>query len=172
MKRILIYAALILAAFMLQNNFFAAIKWIDCTPNLLLILTFSFGLIRGRLDGMLIGFVCGLFTDFFFGAKLGLYALIYMAIGFANGVIGNLFYVESLTFPVVLAVISDFLFNLYVYFTGFMLQGASGFGYYLAHIILPETVYTLLLTLLLYKPLSRLNEWIVSLEKRSAKKFV
>ncbi|MBR6270737.1 MAG: rod shape-determining protein MreD [Lachnospiraceae bacterium] len=172
MKRIIAYILLILAAFMLQNNFFAAIKWIDCTPNLLLIITFMFGLIRGKLDGMLIGFASGLLTDFFFGARIGYYALIYMAIGYGNGIIGGLFYMESSLPVVLLGLMSDFIFNIYVFLTGFLLKGASDFGYYLKKIILPEMVYTLLLVLILYKPVRALSEWLEKTEKKKAKKFV
>ena len=56
MRRVIYYILLILLAFMLQTNVFQAIHLIDATPNLLLIITFCYGFIRGPVDGMLIGF--------------------------------------------------------------------------------------------------------------------
>ena len=172
MKRILMYAFLIIFAFMLQNNFFAAIKWISITPNLLLIITFIFGFIRGKFHGMLIGFFAGLLTDFFFGAGIGYYALIYMLIGYANGLLGQVYYTDYLHLPVALCVVNDFIFSMYVYISSFLLNGATNFGFYLGKVILPEIIYTLILTLALYKPLQALDKWMEKTERRSAKKFV
>ena len=172
MKRALTYAVLILLAFMIQNNAFAAVKWLDCTPNVLLIITFCFGFIHGRTSGMAIGFVSGLLLDFFFGSTIGFYALIYMAIGYANGVLGQLFYNEMLNMPVVLCVISDFIFCLYVYFFSFLLRGVTNAGYYLVHVMLPEMVYTVIITMIVYRPLLKLDALMIKWEKRSAKSFV
>ena len=75
MKRAFAYLLLILAAFFLQNNIFAASHLILTVPNIMLILVFSFGFIRGSVDGMCIGFVCGLLLDIFFSETLGFSAL-------------------------------------------------------------------------------------------------
>lgn len=171
-RRILMYILLILGAFMLQNNFFAAVHWIDITPNLLLIVTFFFGFIRGRTHGMIIGFFCGLLSDFFFGTNVGYYALIYTLIGYGNGIFGHLFYTETLGMPAALCVGSDLVLCLYVYVTTFLINGATHIGHYLLHVILPEIVYTTLVAMLLYKPLRRLDRRVEGLSKRSAKEFV
>ncbi len=63
MKRFWIYVGLILGAYLLQNNIFAVSPLISATPNLLLILTFSIGFIRGKTEGMLVGLFCGLLMD-------------------------------------------------------------------------------------------------------------
>ena len=172
MKRAIMYAVLILLAFMLQNNMFAAVSWIDCTPNVLLIITFCFGFIHGRGSGMAIGFVSGLLLDFFFGNIIGFYALIYMVIGYGNGMLGQLFYVEMLNMPVVLCIISDLLFSLYVFVFSFLLRGVTDVGYYLVNVILPEMIYTVIITMIVYRPLLRLDDWMTEWEKRSAKSFV
>lgn len=172
MKRIIMYAVLILLAFMIQNNVFAAISWIDCTPNVLLIITFCFGFIHGRESGMAIGFVSGLLLDFFFGNTIGFYALIYMLIGYGNGLLGQIFYNEMLNMPVVLCIISDFVFCLYVYVFSFLLKGVTNVGYYMTHVIIPEMIYTVIITMIVYRPLLKLDAWMIKWEKRSAKSFV
>ncbi|MBQ7247915.1 MAG: rod shape-determining protein MreD [Lachnospiraceae bacterium] len=171
-RRILMYIILILGAFMLQNNFFAAVHWIDITPNLLLIVTFEFGFLRGSMHGMIIGFFCGLLSDFFFGTNVGYYALIYTLIGYANGSVGTLFYNEFLNMPTLLCILSDLLLGLYVYITSFLIGGATNLWHYMLHVILPEIVYTMLICLLTYKPLRALDRWVEGLSKRSAKEFV
>lgn len=172
MKRILFYAGLILTAFMLQNNLFAASRLIHTVPNMLLIITFSFGFIRGKMDGMLVGFFSGLLLDLFFGKNIGYYALIYMLIGYGNGLLGQVFYTEFINMPVILCIISEFVFSFYVYFFSFLLQGQRNILFYIRSVVLPETAYTVLVTLVVYKLLLWLNAGFAKWVKRSAKKFV
>ncbi|MCJ7836438.1 rod shape-determining protein MreD [Cuneatibacter sp. NSJ-177] len=171
-KRILFYVVTIVASFMVQNNLFAASNLIDTVPNLLLIVTFTFGFLRGKTDGMLIGFLSGLLLDSFFGETLGFYALVYMVIGYGNGLLGQVFYTEFINMPVVLCILSDFLFNLIIYFFDFLMRGKLDILSYMRQVVLPEIVYTVLLTLVLYKFLRFLNTKFAQFEKRSAKKFV
>ncbi len=171
-KRVLFYLVVIIATFMVQNNVFAVFNLIDTVPNLLLIVTFTFGFLRGKADGMLIGFFSGLLVDSFFGETLGFSALAYMVIGYGNGLLGQVFYTEFLNMPVVLCILSDFLYNLFIYFFDFLMRGQLNFPAYLWKVILPEIVYTVLLTLVLYRFLRFLNVKFAQFEKRSAKKFV
>ncbi len=172
MKRLLLYTAIVLLAFLTQNNILAVSPLIDATPNLLLIVTFSFGFIRGQKEGMLLGFFCGLLMDLCFGESVGYYALIYLTIGYVNGTLGQLFYVEFLNMPLLLCVLSDFIYNLYIYVFGFLIYGRLSLPVYVAQVILPEVVYTAVLTLILYPLFLRLNSWFEGLEKRSARRFV
>ena len=172
MKRVLSYAGIILLAFLLQNNVFAVCPIIDATPNLLLILTFSLGFIRGTTEGMTAGFFCGLLMDFAFGTIIGYYALIYLVVGYVTGLIGQMFYIEFLNMPLLLCVLSDFIYNMYIYTFGFLIRGRTALGAYMTQVILPEVVYTALLTLLVYPLVLKLNERLSASEKRSAKRFV
>ena len=51
-KRVVFYLLIIVAALMVQNNLFAASALIDTVPNILLIVTFTFGFLRGKADGI------------------------------------------------------------------------------------------------------------------------
>ena len=56
-------AAMILACFILQSTVFQAFAIGSIVPNLLLILTVSFGFMRGKKTGLWIGFFSGIFMD-------------------------------------------------------------------------------------------------------------
>lgn len=172
MRKPVFYACVIAAAFLLQNNLFAAIPLIQTTPNILLVVTFMTAFIAGPRDGMLVGFFSGLLLDAFFGGSVGFYAMIYMAIGYVNGFCGNYFYRDFVTAPVLLSVLSDLAFGILVYFFGFLLRGRLAFMDYFISIIIPEVVYTALITCVVYKPLLKLEERALESSKRSAKRFV
>lgn len=164
MRRKLILAVLILLTFIFQSTVFQTIAIASIAPNLLLILTVSFGFMRGKREGLFVGFFCGLLIDIFYGNVVGFYALIYMYIGFLNGFLYKVFYDEDVKVPMVLVAISDVAYGLIVYGLQFMMRGRLDIFNYIGRIILPEMVYTVLITVILYRLFYRLNHWLTENE--------
>ena len=71
MKRVIILGILITICFVLQTALFPFLEIAGIAPDLMLILTVSFGLMRGRKEGMLVGFFCGFLYDVYFGYAIG-----------------------------------------------------------------------------------------------------
>lgn len=164
MRRKIVLAITIIACFLLQCTVFKALSIASISPNLLIVVVASFGFMRGKKEGMFVGFFCGLLIDIFYGSMIGFYALIYMYIGFGNGFLYKIFFDEDVKVPMVLVAGSDIAYGVLVYGLQFMLRGRLDFFSYLQHIILPEMVYTVLLTAVLYRPLYRLNRWLTENE--------
>lgn len=172
MKRFIVTAFFIFICFLLQCTVFRALAFGGIVPNLLIVLTASFGFMRGEKTGLLIGFFSGLLVDIFFGSVIGFYALIYMYIGYMNGKFSAIFYPEDIKLPITLILCSDFFYGLICYIILFLLRGKFDFSYYLVHIIFPEMVYTVVVTLFLYPVILRVNHSLEQQEKRGEKKFV
>lgn len=168
MKRILTITLLILVCFLLQTTIFQMLALAEVVPNLLLILTAAFGYMRGEKEGLYIGFFCGLLIDCVYGEVLGLYALIYMVIGYLNGFVNRLYYSDDIVIPVALVAISDFIYNFFYYIFEFLLRGRLHFFFYLRRVMLPELIYTVLLSVVIYKLLHMINSWLEMLEQREA----
>ena len=79
-KQIAINIGFIILAFTVQNCVFPLLPFLAATPNLLLILTFSFGFIHGKNAGMFYGVISGLLLDLFYSGSFGFYTLIYIYI--------------------------------------------------------------------------------------------
>lgn len=172
MKRGVITAFLILICFLLQCTVFRFLAFGGIVPNLLIVLTASFGFMRGEKTGLVIGFFCGLLVDIFFASVIGYYALLYMHIGYMNGKFSAIFYPQDIKLPVALILCSDFFYGIICYVILFLLRSRFDFVYYLRHIILPEIVYTIVVTLLLYPLILWINTRLERGELRSGKKFV
>ena len=84
-KRRISTIIIILLAFLLQTTVFHKLALANVVPNLLLILTVCYSYMRGRTSGEVIGLVCGLMLDMMYGSVIGLYAFIFMTIGFLCG---------------------------------------------------------------------------------------
>ena len=172
MKRKVTVAIIIIVCYLLQSTLFQELSFAGISPNLLIVVTSAFGFMRGQKAGTWIGLCCGLCMDIFSGSTLGFYALLYMYVGFLNGYFRKLFYPEDIKLPMLLIGGSDFIYNVAVYFFRFLFRNKYQFGYYLMNIILPEFVYTMLVTIVLYMILLKINQRLELIEKRSAKKFV
>lgn len=121
---------------------------------------------------MAVGFVSGLLVDIFWGSALGFYMLLFAVIGYLNGFFRRLFYDDDIKLPIALIGASELIYGLVTYFCLYMLQGNFAFTNCLTHIILPELVYTILITLVLYQIILHINKKLEAEEQRSASKFV
>ena len=163
---------IIVICFLLQSTVFQALSFASISPNLLIVVVSSFGFMQGRKEGMWIGLFCGLLLDIFFGDVFGFYTIVYMVIGYINGMFRKIFYPDDIKLPMMLILGSDLVLGLIMYLLRFLSRKKVHFGYYLGHIIIPEMVYTLVITLGLYFILLKINQHLEKIEKRSAAKFV
>ena len=171
-KRPVITILIIIVCFLLQCTVFQKLSFASISPNLLVIVTASFGFMRGRKEGMWVGFLCGIITDIFFGDLIGFYALFYTILGYVNGFFKRIFYPEDIKLPLFLIGASDFLLGNAVCVLMFIMRSKFHYWYYMGNIIIPELIYTVLVTLVLYQIILHINQKLESEEKRSASKFV
>lgn len=172
MKRKITVFLIIFITFLLQSTVFSRLLSSSVRPNLLVIVTSSFGFMRGKKEGMFVGFATGIFVDLFWGTTLGFNMMLFSFIGYINGYFHRLFFDEDIKLPLVLIGVSEFLYGVVTCFCNYVLRGDFEFYYYLIHIILPELVYTILATLILYQIILHVNKKLESEEQRSASKFV
>lgn len=142
-------------------------------PNLLLILIVSSAYMRGRMDGMLIGFFSGLLADLFYGSYMighytlsgeyvsysiiGIHALLYLLIGYFIGYTHRFYSYDDYTLPLIITAVSSFVYKFVYYVIEFLLRGKLNFIFYLRRFILPEVIYTVAASVFLYKLLHIIN---------------
>lgn len=172
MRRKIIVFIIIAVCYLLQTTLFEALSFASISPNLLIIVVSALGFMRGKKEGLLIGFFCGLLLDIWNGGIIGFYSLLYMYIGYINGMFRKLFYPEDIKLPMLLIAGSDITCNLFIYFILFLFRNRYDFGYYVFHLMIPELVYTMVVTIFLYFIILKINQRLEVIEKRSASKFV
>lgn len=169
MKRVITLGILIVICFVLQTSLFPYIEIGGAAPNLLLILTVSFGLMRGRREGMLVGFFCGFLYDVYFSYAIGPFMILYMVIGYCNGFFHRLYLVEDVLLPVIVILFDDLIFNFATYVVFFLLRNRLDLSVYMKQLIFPEMIYTALLTLIIFKVFVLINKTLKKIEKGSEK---
>lgn len=164
------YGAMLLfitAVFLIQINVFPSIDLIRISPNLLIIMIAGYGLSKGQKDGVIAGVFAGILMDSIYGSMLGYYALPYMYIGYICGFFRKYLNDDNYIIPSLLCGISDLAMGLYIFVFSFALRNRLNLIFYLWHIILPEVVYTVIISLVLFRVQILVNKKIDNwVEKR------
>lgn len=155
--RVIVYLLEIIILFVLQTSTFHYFGLADIMPNLLLILVVSSAYMRGRMTGLAIGFFSGLLIDLVYGDIIGIYAFIYMIIGYLMGYTNKIYSNDDYTFPIIFVAVSDFVYGFFYYIFEFLLRGRLNLLFYMRKIILPEIIYTVAVSVFLYKLLHMIN---------------
>ena len=167
-KKILIIALVIYVSFLLQTSIFSKYRLAGVTPNILICVVATYGFMSGRKQGILVGFFTGLLLDMFSGSIFGIYAMMYMYIGFLNGLFKKQFFGDDLRLPMFLIGMSDLLYGISSYFVFIAIRAKYNFSFYFMNLILPEVVYTLLVSIFVYYAILYLNNWLEKLEKKGS----
>ncbi len=160
MRRIITIACLLIVSFLLQTTVFSLHDLAGSAPNLTLILTMSFGIMRGRREGLLTGFFSGLLYDLFFGSYLGIYAFIYMTIGYLNGRFHQKYLMEDISLPVFIIIVDQLFLDMIIFVGNFLLRNRVNLGYYFLHQMMPQLLYDVLITVIVYRVLLRINRYL------------
>ena len=163
MRRILTIFFLITISFLLQSTVLSIYSINGMAPNLMLILTMSFGIMRGRREGMLTGLCCGFLYDVYYGSLLGPYMLLCMIIGFLNGYFHKDFLMEDIMLPLFIIIVDDFVFCFVQYIFYFLLRNKTNLMFYFINVFLPQILFTVIATIIVYRLYVLINK---SLKKK------
>jgi len=166
MKRIALNVLFIILAFTIQKCIFPLIPFLSAAPNLLLIFVFTFGFIYGSEAGLYYGVAAGVLLDLSGGGPFGFYTLIYCYMGYLNGICTKYYYEDYITLPLVLCVFNELAYNLYIYVFRFLLRNRLDFWYYFKEIIIPELIFTVVVTLFVYRLFLFSSRKLEELDKR------
>ena len=151
MRRFIISFISIILLYVFQSTVFASYLSIaGIIPNLILMFSCIVGFMRGRRSGMFTGFFGGMLVDIMNGGIIGLTPLMYLFIGYFNGLFYKEYSKEQLLLPIGLVALSDLAYGFTYYFFNFLFRNRLNFGFYFTRIIIPEVVYTVVVTIFAY----------------------
>jgi len=81
------------------------------TPDLILIMTISYGLLKGSDDGLVFGLCAGLFLDLIAGGLIGIKTISKLAAGFAAGFMEKNIFKDNLLVPIIAVFIGTIVFE-------------------------------------------------------------
>ena len=151
MKRYICMFFMIIAGFLLQTTIFPHIQLLNVIPNLLIVLTAASGFMQGRKFGLYTGFLCGSLMDLMYNDVIGICIFIFVVVGYVNGIANKLYFEDDLSIPLTAIAISDILYGVLYYICMFLMRGRLNILSYFFNIIIPETIYTIIFGIFIYK---------------------
>jgi rod shape-determining protein MreD len=169
MLRNIVFSIFVLLAYLIQTTFYNALELSNVVPNIVIIIVCMYGMFSGRRSGLIFGFFTGLLIDVFYGygEVIGLNALLYMYVGFFNGIFKDIIYIKNYHVPIILVGLSDFAVAFLSYVVMFVMRNRLDLAFYFRNIMFPEMIYTIFVGLLLYRPLLYIHERLYERERRS-----
>lgn len=167
MIRVILLALLILINYVAQTTLWPALAIIGVTPDTALILTVSYAMLRGEIEGALFGLAAGFMLDLFTGVHIGFYALIGFVVGYVSGKPFRSFFKDNYFPAFFIVIIMAVATQLAIYIGQFLFFGAVNFWFYVYSIILPKTVYTAALAIPLYSLMHVANARLEAFEKKT-----
>lgn len=144
MKKNIVSIILTSLCFLLQSTLFSQFQLGGIVPNLMVVILATSGFLLGNRHGMWIGFAFGIITDILFGQGqiIGLYGILYMFVGYINGVLGNNLFPHDIKLPLFMIVLSDFAYSNVCFILFFVLRGKFNYFFFFKDVIMPELIYT------------------------------
>ena len=169
MKKWITACVLTVLMYVLQTTLLQRISIAGAVPNLIIILLVVISYRYGQVNGLIYGFIAGLFVDLMDGTYLGLFALLYMLLGYALGFANKIYDKDDYTIPLIITGLTDITYNFGIFVVGFLLRNRTHLLFYLRSVILPEAIYTVVVSVLLYRGLQKL---FILLEPKEVEKEV
>lgn len=157
MRGVVWFSAVILTL-IIQATLIPFIKIYGTTPDLLLILVVSTGMLFGKEQAVGVGFFSGLLQDLSAGGIFGLNSLTKMAVGYLSGMTERKVFKENLLLPLFamfLATVFNFFSSLlFLFLAGFYVDILSTVG----HRLLPVVLYNLVFAVPVHQIVWRLGQ--------------
>ena len=155
MCRVLLLAAVILSALLLQTTIFAEINLLGAKPELMYLITIAFAMLEGPASGAITGFVGGMAQDFLLDAPKGITALTLTLLGYAIGMARQYIVSPSPVLPVVLVALGTFAGVLFYGVVSFLLGQLDSTWLYLLRVAVLSAIYNAILTPLVFPIMRR-----------------
>ncbi|MGL4361985.1 MAG: rod shape-determining protein MreD [Cellulosilyticaceae bacterium] len=168
--RTLVIGILLAMTYILETTIFQSIRIGGVAPNFMVIIVVSFALLRGSKEGAIIGFFAGLIYDVTFGMYMGEMIIPYMLVGYFCGKFNVNFYRENFILPFLCTLTSSVFVNVGTLFL-FMMRAKVNFFFYFKNMIIPEAIYTITLSLVVYQLTYAINEKLEDRERKTRNIF-
>jgi len=169
--RIVVIGGVLVVGVLLETTAISRMAIFGVSPNLMLCIIVAYSILRGDEEGAVAGFAGGLLMDVAMGQTMGLFAMLGLLMGYFAGKPFRDFYRESYLLPMLITGIMAVAYGLALYLFNAITIAPVGFVYYTGSIVLPIAVYTMIVSIFVYRVLYAVNMLVELYERRKHKVF-
>ena len=149
---------IMIISILIQINLLNVVTFAGVAANIGIVIVATIGLMCDKTAGAVLGSIYGLLIDIIAGKALGFYLLLYMLLGYIIGKIGKGFSKENKTTLIVIVAISTIVFEIATFLLGMIIYKYDFDMITLIQFALKESIYNIIISLILFKPLTFLAE--------------
>jgi len=164
-KKFLFYFFFVIFLLLLQTTIMQYAAIYGVLPNLLVVFIISAALLRGNVEGGVVGLFAGLAADMMFGSVLGFYALFGLYLGIAVGSLTKRMFRDNLLIAVFFTFVYSVAYESVIFIINNIMNGDMNFIYAFTAIILPEAAYNCAIAVLMFPLMIRVDKWFNDTDK-------
>lgn len=143
--------------FFLQTNIFSKFTISGIMPNLFVIFILFISLFSNTATGISFGVCCGLIIDFAYGKTIGITAFMLCFIGYLGAYFDKNFSKENKLTIIIMTAVATVIYELGYYFISSVVLDFEAEWLYVIKILFIETLYNVLITILVYPLIQKLG---------------
>lgn len=165
-----VIGGLLIVVHILSTTVFQYLRIGGVSPNFMIMIIVAFALLRGSKEGALIGAFAGALYDIVFGMVFGATVITYSMIGYMCGKLNKNYYRENFIMPFACTLVSSLFSSLSSIFL-YLMRGRTNVAFFLTNRLIPELIYTVTLSLVVYQLMYLINEKLEAKERRTRNIF-
>lgn len=119
-------------------------------PNLIVIFILFIGLFANKGMGITYGIFIGIFVDLIIGKRIGISGIMLGIVGLLGGILDKNFSKESKITIIIMVILTTTIYEIGTYIFGFFMYGYEIEFFAFVRILLFESLYNVILTIILY----------------------
>lgn len=152
----IIILLIIIINFIFQSTILPRLSLFGVVPNTGLIIVVLISLLKGKGIGSIVGLLIGLLQDIIFSTVIGVNGIIYFFIAYIIGVNEGKLTKDNMLIPIFITFLSTLSYHLLYYVFMFFLGHSINFSIFFKKVVLLETLYNSILSILFYKFFNRI----------------
>lgn len=149
-----------LITYFLQVNFFNWFTIAGVSPNIFVIIVLFLGLFAGKRLGVPLGIFLGILLDFFVSKKIGITGIMLGIVGTIAGVLDKNFSKDSRMTIILMTAGVTIIYEIGLYILNYMIISTNIEIIPFIKILLIETLYNVIITIILYPILQKVGYYI------------
>ena len=145
MRVFLLWLAFVCGMFVVQASMLPLVSYGGISPDLLLLMVVSISFLRGSRMGVFLGFLAGMLQDLVTGTFFGMNIFSKMLIGYVCGIFSNRVFKEQVFLPLFASLLATVLNYVVILIIMFLLGYAYSMPSHLETVLLPMLWYNVLL---------------------------
>lgn len=171
MKKVFINIAITISfifIYFLQANFFTWFKIAGVMPNLFVILMLYIGLFMGRRSSIIYGAIFGILIDIFISRKLGITSIMLIVTGLISNLFDKNFSKDNRITVMTMVGVVTIIYEIGAYILNYAFLNINVEIIAFIKILLVETLYNIILTIIIY-PIMQLTGYDIEEEYKGSK---